>query len=57
MIIIDVAVLVAIVIFLEVVKMEEYRNLIIDMINKIENERFLKQIYTIVLMQIRKAGN
>lgn len=37
--------------------MEEYRNLIIDMINKIENERFLKQIYTIVLMQIRKAGN
>ena len=36
--------------------MEEYKRLIIDMIEKIENERFLKQIYTIVLMQIRKAG-
>lgn len=37
--------------------MEEYRCLIIEMISKIENERFLQQIYTIVLKHMRKAGN
>lgn len=37
--------------------MEEYKKLIIEMISKIENERFLKQIYTIILLERRKAGN
>ena len=41
----------------EVRTMEEYRYLIIEMISKIENERFLQQIYTIVLKHMRKAGN
>ena len=38
-------------------KMEEYRKLIIDMVNNIENEKFLKQIYTIILLHIRKTGS
>ena len=37
--------------------MEEYKSLIIDMINKIDNEKFLQQIYTIVLKHVRRAGN
>lgn len=36
--------------------MEEYRSLIIEMISKIENERFLQQIYTIVLKHVRRTG-
>ena len=37
--------------------MEEYKSLIIDMINKIDNEKFLQQIYTIVLKHVRRTGN
>lgn len=36
--------------------MEEYKTLIIDMIKKIEDERFLQQVYTIVLKYVRRAG-
>ena len=35
--------------------MVAYKELIIEMIGKIENERFLKQIYTIILLETRKT--
>lgn len=34
---------------------KEYRDLIIDMIKKIENGKFLQKIYTLILLHIRKA--
>lgn len=36
--------------------MEEYKKLIIQMIEKINDEKFLKQIYTIIIRHTRKAG-
>ena len=37
--------------------MEDYRNLIVDMVMQINNERFLKKIYSLIILHIRKAGN
>lgn len=37
--------------------MEDYRNIIVDMVMQINNERFLKQIYSLIVLHIRKAGN
>ena len=36
--------------------MEEYKKLIIEMVEKINDEKFLKQIYTIIIRHTRKAG-
>lgn len=35
----------------------EYKNLITEMVNKIEDEKFLRQIYTIVRRHIMKKGD
>lgn len=37
--------------------MEEYKKHIIRMIENINDERFLRQIYTIIVRHTRKAGN
>lgn len=34
----------------------EYKKLIIDMVGRIDDERFLCQVYTIVIRYIRRAG-
>lgn len=33
----------------------DYKTAIIEMLSRIDNERFLKQVYTIVAMHIRKT--
>jgi hypothetical protein len=35
----------------------DYKKLIIDMIQKINDEKFLRQIYTIIIRHIKRAGN
>ena len=37
--------------------MEDYKSLIIEMVMRVENERFLKQIYSLIILHMRKAGN
>ena len=36
---------------------EKYRDEIIEMVQRIDNIKFLRQIYTIVVRYIRKTGN
>lgn len=36
---------------------EEYRKLVIDLVNECQNERLLKQIFTIMIRMKRKAGD
>jgi hypothetical protein len=36
---------------------DDYRKLITEMVNKIEDERFLRQIYTLIVMHNRRAGD
>jgi hypothetical protein len=35
---------------------EEYKKLIIDMVNSLTDEKFLRQIYTILIQYKRRAG-
>lgn len=34
---------------------QEYRNFIVDMIDRIEDGKFLQKIYTLILLHSRKA--
>lgn len=36
--------------------MEEYKNLIIEIVTSLADEKFLKQIYTILMQYKRRAG-
>jgi hypothetical protein len=34
-----------------------YKELIVELLDKIEDEKFLRQIYTIIIRRIKRAGN
>lgn len=34
----------------------DYKEIIIDLLGKVDNERFLRQLYTIVVRHIRRNG-